>query len=130
MERLCPSCRGKIPDGWARNDGRYDCFRCGKPVNPNYVPGQALRMSSPSPQFIGTPRSFSTAGAVVLWLFLGAIGVHRFYLGQTTYGFVMFFVNPALTVLTAGLWLPVAGIWWIVEGCLLPSSLRRAREGR
>lgn len=57
--------------------------------------------------------------AYVLWWFLGALGVHRFYLGRTGSGFAQLFLSLIgwLTLyLGIGIFLLVAWvIWWSVD---------------
>ena len=50
--------------------------------------------------------------AGLLGVFVGAFGVHRFYLGYTARGLGML----CLTIFTCGLALPVTLIWGVVEG--------------
>jgi hypothetical protein len=54
-------------------------------------------------------KSKFTAG--ILGLLLGALGVHRFYLGYTTIGVIQI----VLTVCTFG----IAGLWGTIEGVLI-----------
>ena len=54
-------------------------------------------------------RSRNTAG--VLGIFLGPLGVHRFYLGYTAIGIVQI----VATILTVGF----AGFWGIIEGIFI-----------
>jgi TM2 domain len=54
--------------------------------------------------------------AILLWFFLGAIGIHRLYLGYTTIGLIQMFTLCGL------------GIWWLIDGFrLLTGSLRPAK---
>lgn len=55
--------------------------------------------------------------AVVLWLFLGVIGIHRFYLGYIGLG--------VLYLLTAGF----CGIGWIVDGILFATGGLKPKNG-
>jgi TM2 domain-containing membrane protein YozV len=63
------------------------CPKCGvpQPVLPGAMP-MALQVTSPAPPVPTTTRSKTSAG--LLALFLGGIGVHKFYLGQTALGIV------------------------------------------
>ena len=55
--------------------------------------------------------------AVVLWFFLGVIGIHRFYLGYIGLG--------VLYLLTAGF----CGIGWIVDGILFATGSLKPKNG-
>ena len=64
--------------------------------------------------------------AYVLWLFLGYVGAHRFYLGRPLSGFIMLALSAVtllLSVVSFGLlgflWL-VVGLWWLVDALLIP----------
>lgn len=66
----------------------------------------------------------STGASYLLWFFLGGLGAHRFYLGQT---------GTAITQLLLLLlgWIPIGlgwlvlGIWWIVDAFLIPGMVER-----
>jgi hypothetical protein len=66
-------------------------------------------------------KSKITAG--LLGIFLGSIGVHRFYLGYTGIGIAQIFV----TIFTCGM----GGWWGLIEGILiLTGSIDRDSDGR
>lgn len=60
------------------------------------------------------PRAKSRLAAGLLGIFLGSLGIHRFYLGYTGVGIVMLL----MTLLSFGLLAPVTSIWGLVEGIL------------
>jgi len=66
----------------------------------------------------------STLVAYLLWFFVGFIGVHRFYLGATGSGIAMmviFLLSIPLVLVAVGfLGFLVLGIWWLVDGLLIP----------
>lgn len=65
-------------------------------------------------------RSKMVAG--LLGIFLGAWGVHRFYLGYTQMGIIQI----AVTVITCGL----GGIWGLIEGIMiLVGSMDKDADG-
>jgi TM2 domain-containing membrane protein YozV len=74
----------------------------------------------------------STGLAYVLWFFLGGLGVHRFYLGQTGSGVAMAIISIAswlTVVLGIGLvGLAVIGIWWLVDAFLIPGIATRVNQ--
>lgn len=55
--------------------------------------------------------------AIILWFFLGLLGIHRFYLGHIGMGI--------LYLLTAGL----CGIGWIIDGVLLFTGGLKPKDG-
>jgi TM2 domain-containing membrane protein YozV len=68
----------------------------------------------------------SKIAAGLLGIFLGGLGIHRFYLGYNTIGLIMLLV----TVLTCGLAGIVTGIWGMVEGIMiLTGSINRDANG-
>lgn len=66
----------------------------------------------------------STAVAYVLWFFLSGFGAHRFYAGKIGSAVVMmllFWIGAFTAVFFVGLLLlGVFGIWWIIDGFLIP----------
>lgn len=64
----------------------------------------------------------STGAAYVLCLFLGAFGIHRFYLGER--GTAIFMLILGLTVV--GLF--ISGPWAFIDLFLIPSMIRRRVE--
>ncbi|MGN0625172.1 MAG: NINE protein [Oscillospiraceae bacterium] len=80
---------------------------------PNYqAPGQGYQ--PPVYQPAGTPLK-SKMAAGLLGIFLGAFGVHNFYLGYTTKAVIQL----CLTLLSCGVLSFVSGIWGFIEGVLL-----------
>ena len=64
----------------------------------------------------------STGAAYVLCLFLGAFGIHRFYLGRTGSAIAMLILG--ITVLG----LLITGVWAIIDLFLIPSIVREKVE--
>lgn len=70
----------------------------------------------------GGTSSRSKMVAGLLGLFLGAWGVHRFYMGYTQMGIIQIVV----TVLTCG----IGGLWGVVEGIMiLVGSMDKDADG-
>jgi len=76
----------------------------------------------------------NTVIAYVLWWFLGAIGVHRMYLGRTGSGVAMlslFIIGIVTAVLAVGyIFLAIVGIWWLVDGFLTYSMVKEENTKR
>ncbi|HKH69015.1 MAG TPA: TM2 domain-containing protein [Reyranella sp.] len=74
----------------------------------------------------------STGIAYLLWFFLGGLGVHRFYLGQTGSGIAMaiiFILSIVTTFIGVGLvGLAVIAIWWFVDAFLISGIATRVNQ--
>lgn len=70
------------------------------------------------------PMAKSRMTAGLLGIFLGALGVHRFYLGYTSIGVLQILV----TIATCG----IGGFWGIIEGILIlgGSGIKTDADGR
>jgi len=70
--------------------------------------------------------------AYLLWFFLGGVGVHRFYLGETGSGAAMAIitiVSVILTVVAVGLiGLVVIAIWVFLDAFLIPGIVQRKNQ--
>ena len=99
----------------------------GYAVPPGYAPPPS---SPPPPPYLPPPlgyvdplaKSRQTAG--LLGIFLGGVGVHRFYLGYTSIGVLQILV----TIATCG----IGGFWGIIEGILIlgGSGIKTDADGR
>lgn len=111
---FCRCCGAQIPDmstvclkcGVPRGQGNHFCPNCGAQTDPLAV--VCVRCGAPLTGVYG-PKSRLVAG--LLGIFLGGLGVHNFYLGNTTRGVVQII----LTCCTCSL----AGIWGFIEGILI-----------
>ncbi len=79
------------------------------------TPNITVNVTTPGPAAL-PPKSVGVA--YVLWVFLGVLGVHRFYIGKIGTGI--------LWLLTGGLF----GIGWIVDAFTLASQVRRVNQMR
>lgn len=103
------------------------CSYCGKELAPHAVVctgcGAAAPSAPPAPGTVPAapamgPQTRSRLGAGLLGIFLGSLGVHRFYLGFTGIGLAQLLLT-VLSPLTCGLtWLIAAG-WGFIEGILV-----------
>lgn len=107
MAKFCKNC------GYEMNDNAYVCVKCGvkadKPVGPSSIPGSKSKLA-----------------AGLLGIFLGAFGVHNFYLGYNGKAVAQLL----LTVLSCGIFSFVSGIWGLIEGILiLTGNIDRDADG-
>lgn len=136
---VCPSC------GVACGSGSNYCANCGAQCQPGtvfcsqcgcqFAPEQAQQTyyqdpaQNPQPTYqapsqggyppvayppAGTPLK-SKMAAGLLGIFLGAFGVHNFYLGYTTKAVIQL----CMTLLSCGILSFVSGIWGFIEGIML-----------
>ena len=123
----CPHCGTYLVENAAF------CVRCGNRVS-SRGPTQRTTVvyhspyPAPAPVYVTmyqTP-SKSMLTTVLLWLFLGAIGAHRFYLGHTCSGILMlcclctsFLIYPLL----------ILSVWWILDIILIVSGALGPTDG-
>ena len=74
----------------------------------------------------------STTAAYLLWFFLGAIGIHKFYVGKAGMG-VLYIILTTIGVATVSFvvgFIPIAivGILLLVDLFTLPNQIREANE--
>ena len=80
-------------------------------------------LASARAQMIYDANKKSQGVTYLLWLFLGGIGAHRFYIGRPATGAVYLvlwlsgwvLVFPFLAVF----------LWWVVDGFLIPDMIRK-----
>ncbi len=80
--------------------------------------------TAPSPDVAPDPQAKSRLTAGLLGIFLGSLGVHRFYLGYTSVGVLQILV----TIATLG----IGAVWGFVEGIVIlsGSGLQTDADGR
>lgn len=64
--------------------------------------------------------------AAMLWLFLGGIGAHRFYLGKPGIGVV--YACVAVLSLTFPPLMVLLCLMWVIDGCRLSGQVKRHNE--
>jgi TM2 domain-containing membrane protein YozV len=106
-------------------EGQYGYPQRGNPQQPDYpagapqdpyrqqVPPQGYAQPSPGYQLPSVQKSKVVAG--LLGIFLGGLGIHRFYLGHTTIGVIQLLLTIFLGVFTFGL----VGLWGFIEGVMI-----------
>lgn len=111
---MCVKC------GVAKGQGSNYCQSCGKPVQP----GAAVCLNcgvSTTPQAAAGAKSKMAAG--LLGIFLGAFGVHNFYLGYTSKAvtqLVLTIIGIVLSCVVVGAFLVLGiEIWGLVEGIMI-----------
>ena len=100
---VCVTCGAK------KNVGHNYCPNCGEATNPSASVCLKCGVSL-SGSGSGNAKSKTTAG--LLGIFLGAFGVHNFYLGHKTKAFIQL----ALGIFTVG---TVSSIWGLIEGIMI-----------
>lgn len=96
------------------------CTYCGKEIAPQAA--VCLGCGAPRPAAATTPfvgvETKSRLGAGLLGIFLGWLGVHRFYLGFNGIGLAQLLLG-VLGLVTCGISTSVAWAWGFVEGILI-----------
>lgn len=111
---MCVKC------GVAKGQGSNYCQSCGKPVQP----GAAVCLNcgvATTPQAATGAKSKMAAG--LLGIFLGAFGIHNFYLGYTSKAvtqLVLTIIGIILSCIVVGAFLVLGiEIWGLVEGIMI-----------
>ena len=105
MAKFCQNCGNEL------NEGADVCLKCGKSVN--------------KPSYSNGGKSKLVAG--LLGIFLGALGIHNFYLGYTSKATTQLL----LTVLSCGILAIVSEIWGLVEGIqILTGTINTDADGK
>ena len=122
----CPNCGGAVPPGANR------CAKCGTYVEQPAAPPAGPQAGAPGqppqvvvvqqqPQVQVPPKSKVAAG--LLGIFLGGLGVHRFYLGYAGIGaaqLILFVLGWLLFCLVVGIPMIIgACVWGSIEGILI-----------
>jgi len=97
----CPSCGNQVQTHETK------CGRCGATLSPSNA--QPL---TPVPTVI-LPMPKSRGIYIILGLFLGLLGVHNFYAGHNSRGFVQLLITVCLGWLLVGL--IITGVWVIID---------------
>jgi TM2 domain-containing membrane protein YozV len=74
------------------------------------------------------PKSKIAAG--LLALFLGGLGIHRFYLGFNTIGITMLLLSTVGGLLTCGITSAAVSVWALVEAILIFCTNFQDADGR
>ncbi len=109
---FCPSC------GAAPTSGNKFCQNCGQPTDP------VAEVCVKCGVRLVTVGEKSKLAAGLLGIFVGGLGVHRFYLGYIGIGIAQIFV----TLLTFG----VGALWGFIEGILIltGAGIKKDAKGR
>ena len=79
-----------------------------------------------------TNEAKSTGAAYLIWLFVGMLGGHRFYLGKTGSAVVqllMFIIGWATILIGVGaILLIVEGIWVLIDAFLIPGMIQSHKD--
>jgi TM2 domain-containing membrane protein YozV len=90
----------------------------GQPQYQGYPPAPQQQYPSqppmPNPAY-GYPQPKSKLVAGLLGIFLGALGIHRFYLGFTKIAVIQLVLTLVLGAFTFG----IVGLWGVVEGIMI-----------
>jgi len=92
-------------------EGANNCSNCGAPVG-----GQATQNANPVNNNGGEQKSKLVAG--LLGIFIGSLGIHNFYLGNTRNAVIQLVLWLA-GFITCGLTAIGAAIWGLVEGIMI-----------
>ncbi len=101
---ICKNCGNQM------EDNATFCTNCGAALTEPAAPVYEQPVTQPAPI---APKSKTTA--VLLAWFLGTLGIHNFYLGNTTKGIIQL----AISVVSCGTLAVVSAYWGIAEGIMI-----------
>lgn len=106
---ICTNCG--VPVG----QGMYYCGNCGSEVQPGAAVCMACGFATNGGKTVAPPGAKSKMAAGLLGIFLGAFGVHNFYLGYTGKAVAQLLI----TVLSCFALSEVSAIWGLIEGIMI-----------
>lgn len=83
-------------------------------LQPQYQQHPAM----PNPAY-GYPQAKSKIVAGLLGIFLGGLGIHRFYLGFTKVAVIQLVLTLVVSIFTLGFGLFLVGLWGFIEGIMI-----------
>ena len=101
------------------------CSNCGKEINDKAVICIHCGCATRNHQIEEENRK-SMIVAILLCLFLGGLGIHRFYLGYTGSGVGMLLCLFFCWLIIPGI---VLGIWWLIDLILIACGVLKAADG-
>jgi len=102
MAKFCENCGAEV------KEGAQVCLQCG-----TIISGGKKKAEN------ANPNAKSKMAAGLLGIFLGAFGVHNFYLGYTGKAIAQLLLFLVGGTLTCGILYPVPAIWGLIEGILI-----------
>jgi TM2 domain-containing membrane protein YozV len=108
-------------DGPTISINKSDVFMIKYPNGTSTIINNTDNQGSSGSYNVGTEKNASDRNlliAVLLWVFLGFLGIHRFYLGHTGMG-VLYLLTGAL-----------CGIGWIIDGILFLTGSLQPKDGK
>jgi TM2 domain-containing membrane protein YozV len=118
---MCVSC------GLPPTAGKNYCQACKTPTDPaaEVCRGCGRRLAGAAGEAVN-----SKLIAALLGIFVGSLGIHRFYLGYTNIGVVQLLLGLG-GMITCGVTTLASAVWGLVEGILiLTGSIDRDAQGR
>lgn len=114
---MCVKC------GVSKGQGNNYCHFCGKPVSPDATVCMNCGVATKP---VATEQAKSKVAAGLLGIFLGAFGVHNFYLGYTSKAvtqLVLTIIGFVLCCIVIGVFVVLGvEIWGLVEGIMILSG--------
>jgi len=123
---MCVSC-GCPPRGSHKH-----CWNCASPIDPmaEFCVKCGVRLGAVAAPGIPGGEFKSKMAAGLLGIFLGCLGIHRFYLGFTGIGVAQLLLGLG-GIVTCGISTIASSIWGLIEGILiLTGSINRDAQGR
>lgn len=120
---ICVSC------GLSPTVGKKFCQNCAAATDPAAEICKSCGHRLATAASAGEQKSKLAAG--LLGIFLGGLGIHRFYLGYTAIGLAQLAVTIIIGILTCGVGTLAGHIWGFIEGILiLTGSINKDAAGR
>lgn len=99
MAKFCQNCGNEV------DEKAVICVKC----------GVSLQGSQPANNNVGGVELKSKIAAGLLGIFLGALGIHNFYLGYKGKAVAQLLIS----VLSCGILSPISATWGLIEGILV-----------